>query len=114
MGITPVDLFRSGNTTSARLDQIRTTGASADVDTITDRAGDVWVIANGKGASTSDAADPGWRGRPWMLPKGHIYSALLLVWNDDPGHWVWQPTHNMLLSDYVDALKLSNLHFIRL
>jgi hypothetical protein len=114
MGTTPVDLFHSGNATSARLDQIRTAGSSADVDTITDAAGGVWVIANGKGASTSDAADPDWRGRPWKLAKGHSYSALLLVWNDDPGHWVWQPTHDTILTDYVDALGRSNLHFVRL
>jgi hypothetical protein len=114
VGITPVDLFRSGNATSARLDQIRTAGTSADVDTVIDPSGAVWVISNGKGASTSDAADPEWRGRPWMLARGHAYSALLLVWNDEPDHWVWQPTHDMLLSDYVDALRHSNLHFVRL
>jgi hypothetical protein len=114
MGITPIDLFRSGNASSARLDQVRVEGFSADVDTNTDPSGDVWVIANGKGASTSDDAGPDWRGRPWKRAKGHTYSALLRVWNDDPGHWVWQPAHDMLLTDYVDALRLSNLHFVRL
>jgi hypothetical protein len=113
MGVTPLSLYRSGNATSARLDRVRTEGPSRDVDTRLDAEGNIWVIANGKGMSTSDAADSDWRGIPWRLPQGHHYSDVLLVWNDAPGHWVWQPGEDMLLSDYVQALEESNRQFVK-
>lgn len=113
MGVTSLTLFRSGNATNARLDKVRTQGPARDVDTRTDTAGTLWVIANGKGMSTIDAADSGWSGIPWKLLQGHSYSNLLLVWNDAPGHWVWQPAQDMPLSEYVDALSLSNGQFVK-
>lgn len=113
MGVTARTLFRSGNATSARLDRVRTDGPGRDVDIQTEPDGSVWVIANGKGMSTSDSLDPRWRGVPWRLAQGHIYSDLLLVWNDEPGHWVWQPAREMLFSEYVAALSLSNREFMR-
>jgi hypothetical protein len=113
MEATPLDLFRSGNATSARLDKVRTEGPNRDVDTQVDHDGRVWVIANGKGMSTSEAPDSDWRGVPWRLPKGHLYTTRLLVWNDMPGHWVWQPAKDMLLSEYVSALSGSNGQFVR-
>jgi hypothetical protein len=105
MGITSVDLFRSGNATSARLDKVRTQGPGRDVDTRMGMGGNLWVIANGKGISCSSAVDPTWRGQPWKLLMGHTYSNLLIVWSDEPGHWVWQPVQDMLLFEYVDALS---------
>ena len=113
MGVTSVDLFRSGNSTSARLNRVRTTGPDRDVDTRLDAAGAEWVVKNGKGVSTADSIDPAWTGHLWKLSAGHTYSNLLVVWNDDPGHWVWEPASDMLLSEYVDALTQSDLHFIK-
>jgi hypothetical protein len=88
MGITTLDLFRSGNAGGARLERVRTNGINADVDTYVDpNSGQLWVKADGQGSSTFDAVDPTWRGKPWRLPAGENYpAALLLVWNDEPGH----------------------------
>jgi hypothetical protein len=113
MGVTPVDLYRNGNASSARLDHVRTGGGNPDVDVQIKPNGDLWVIANGKGVSTSDAPDEEWNGKPWKLAKGHVYSSLLVVWNDDPGHWVWMPDKDMLLSSYIDELRLSNAQFVK-
>jgi hypothetical protein len=113
MGATSIDLFRSGNASSARLDRVRT-GPNGDVDTFVDAMGDVWVRSNGRGMSSADSPEPSWRGAIWKLPQGHIYSELLIVWEDLPGHWVWQPVRDMLLSNYEDALAQSNARFEKL
>jgi len=112
MGTTPIELFRSGNSRSARLDSVRINGVNPDVDVRTDHVGAVWVVANGKGVSTWDTPDLAW-GKTWRLPVGSAYSNTLLVWNDDPGHWVWEPVHDMLLSDYQAALANANVKFLR-
>jgi hypothetical protein len=110
---TPVELFRSGNKSGARLDKVRTQGAGRDVDTRIDGTGDIWVIANGKGVSTWDALDSRWTGTPWRLPAGTTYSDLLLVWNDVSGHWVWEPVGDMRLSEYEDILACASVQFVR-
>jgi len=113
MGTTLIDLFRSGNASSARLDRVRT-DPNGDVDTFVDAVGDVWVRSNHKGMSSASSPEPSWRGAIWRLRRGHVYSGLLIVWEDDPGHWVWQPVRDMLLSNYVDALRQSNARFEKL
>lgn len=113
MAVTAVDLFRSGNATSARLSHVRIKVADPDVDIHTDASGDVWVLANGKGVSTWDAVDPGWSGKPWKLPVGSPYSDQLVVWCDSPGHWVWEPAQTMRLSDYQALLIAAEANFVR-
>ena len=108
MGVTSVDLYRSGNSTNARLDKIRPN----DIETYADTAGQIWVRANGKGVSTASSVDPTWSGKPWKLQQGHTYSSLLIVWEDIPGHWSWAPAHDMLKSDYEATLAQSNGHFV--
>ena len=114
MGVTAIDLFRSGNATTPRLHRVRTTGPNADVDLYQDPAsGDDWVRANGKGVSTWDSVDPTRAGVPWRLAAGSQYPNSLKVWNDDPGHWVWEPTADMKLSDYVAALEVAGQGFVK-
>jgi hypothetical protein len=110
MGVTPVDLYRNGNASSARLDHVR----PADVDTYIGPGGGIWVKANGKGVSSWDTPDEDWSGKLWRLHRGHSYSNLLLVWNDDPGHWVWMPNQDMPLSAFRNELSLSNRHFVKM
>jgi hypothetical protein len=112
MGITPLDLFRSGNASGPRLDRVRINIADPDVDTYVDQAGTTWVVANGKGVSSWDAPDPSWRGKPWRLPRGETYSDLLLLWNDDPGHWTWVAAADMPLVDYEEALRVVGAKFV--
>jgi hypothetical protein len=113
MGTTPLDLFRSGNASSARLDNLRLYSSSPDVDVWPDPTGQSWITANGKGPSLWDAPDPSWRGKPWRLPAGSSYSNELALWNDMPGHWVFTPVRDMLLSVYATALRGVNLQFVK-
>jgi hypothetical protein len=113
MGKTTVDLFRSGNSGSPQLDRVRIAGPDPDVDTLTDHAQTVWAIANGKGVSSSDAVDPTWTGKPWHLPAGSTFPDSLQVWEDDPGHWVWEPVSTMKLEDYRNALASVNPQFVK-
>lgn len=113
MGQTIIDLFRSGNRTSPLLDKVRTGGADPDIDTFTDYVQVAWVVSNGKGMSTSDAVDPTWTGTPWHLPAGSIFPDSLRVWEDDPGHWVWEPVNTMRLDEYRAALASVHPQFIR-
>jgi hypothetical protein len=104
MGVTPIDLYRSGNNTSPKLDNVRISGTNSDVDTFVDAANTVWVLANGKGVSSSDAIDPSWSGKPWRLPMGSPFPDGLRLWEDDPGHYVWEPAMPMPLANYVSFL----------
>jgi hypothetical protein len=104
MGVTPVELYRSGNSGSPKLDNVRIVGAVRDVDTFADAANTVWVLANGKGVSSSDAIDPTWTGKPWRLPLGSPFPDELLLWEDSPGHYVWEPAMNMPLANYASFL----------
>jgi hypothetical protein len=71
------------------------------------------VKANGKGVSTSDAPDPAWTGKLWHLPAGSTFSDRLRVWEDEPGHWVWEPVTDMPLANYQVALASANAQFVR-
>ena len=114
MGITSLDLFRSGNASTAGLERVRINGRDPDVDTFADPAtGVIWVRANGKGASTVDAPDPTWTGKVWRLAKGSPFSNTLIVWNDDPGHWAWAPAVDMPLADYVGYLTAASVLFVK-
>ncbi len=110
MGLTPVDLFRSGNAGGPRLTLVR----PVDVDTYAvAETGMMWVRANGRGMSTWDAVDPTWRGKPWRLAAGSPYPDDLLLWNDMPGHWVWAALQDITLSDYISALEELSALFVR-
>lgn len=114
MGVTQFDLYRSGNASSARLPAVRIGGSDPDVDVYVDpTTGVEWVRANGKGSSTSDVIDPGWTGRIWRLPPGSVYPDTLELWEDDPGHWLWAPKHDMPLAEYIAALGVVNALFVR-
>jgi hypothetical protein len=65
------------------------------------------------GASTWDAPDPAWSGKPWMAPAGSAVPSRLKVWNDGDGHWLWGPTEDMLLIDYRQTLEEANALFSR-
>lgn len=109
MAATALDLFRSGNASGARLDHVRT---GRDVDVWADTAGQIWVSANGKGISVWEAPDPAWA-KVWRLPAGATIPAELMLWTDVPGHWVLQPSRDMLLTTYEDSLRTVNGQFVR-
>jgi len=119
--VTPVELFRNGNSTHARLHEVRSAhdpgnqGRDPDVDTfVVPNSKDIWVsAANKNGASCWSAADPGWT-KPWRLGAGTIYPDSLHLWNDDnpPGHWSWAPAFDMPLADFKAALGVVTAQFV--
>jgi hypothetical protein len=115
MGVTPIELFRSGNSTHSKLHEVRSAhdpGNQArvpDVDSYVDTWSQaIWVsAATGAGASCWNAPDRRWR-KGWRLPAGTPYPDTLRLWNDDnpPGHWTWAPTYDMPLADFKVALAM--------
>jgi hypothetical protein len=114
MGVTPIELFRSGNSTHSRLHEVvsahdpGTQIRVPDVDSYVDAWSQaIWVsAAAGNGASCWNALG-NWR-KPWRLPAGSSYPDTLRLWNDDnpPGHWTWAPAYDMPLDDFKAALAL--------
>lgn len=107
MRLTTVDLFRAGNRSGPRLDQLR----PGEVQ-VQNRNGVDWVIGRSGGASTLDAP-LALRGVWYRLPAGTPYDdGVLFLQNDYPGHWSWEPAHDMLRLTYEDALKNVNAEFV--
>lgn len=119
MASTPIDLFRNGNASGPRMDRVKTNlthpPGSYDIDVTVDSQGIQWVGANTGGISTADKVINTWK-KVWKLDAGTTIPNELNVWNDDPsqGHWTWDPSYRMLLSDYVKALALMNGFFTRI
>jgi hypothetical protein len=109
--ITVCDLYRFGNATSPRLDRVR---PNRDIN-VHLRDGIEWVSGFSGGVITSDAPSPTLRGSTlWRLPAGTNYDHLLLVvTNEKPHIWFWQPARDMPLADYVVALSALNGKFVR-
>jgi len=100
----PEDLYRLGNSTSARLTNVR---RPKDVDT-TEMNGISMVIANGKGISlsTKDRLDKarmsGW---VWKISTGVQMPIGLRLLNDRPGHYSVCPISNMPLDEFIGLLS---------
>lgn len=120
MGVTPVDLFRGGKRTHAKLADVRSAhdpgnpSSDPDVESFVEpKSQVVWVsAAKGNGASCWNT-NKGWS-RSWQLPAGTQYPDSLRLWNDDnpPGHWTWAPAYDMPLSDFKAALAVVNQRFV--
>ncbi|MEH2360404.1 hypothetical protein [Nostoc sp.] len=103
---TPIDLYRMGNATSSRIDNIR----SQDIETY-EEDGDIWVIAGSGEISTFAAQGVGnnW----WKLDRGtDIYNELRLV-NYYSNHWLWEPSYTMRIEDYKTRLRLVSEAFYK-
>jgi hypothetical protein len=109
---TPVALYRQGNASSPRMDNVR---PNKDI-TVYEQQGELWVMLNlegeslpggmsrSEGISTFDT--PGSGKNWWKLDLGTDIPPELEVVNDRPGHWLFQPSRPMLLEQYKEALKL--------
>ena len=53
-------------------------------------------------------ANSGLRGKAWLIPSQTQYSDRVRVWSDDPGHWLWEPVSDMLLTDFRFDLAAIN------
>jgi hypothetical protein len=110
MRTTDIDLFRAGNASSARFEQLRIGEVTTEI-----RNGLEWVLPGTGGASTLDSPN-GVRGKHfWKLPKGSEYDETQLsVQNDYGNHWSWEPQHEMPLREFLAALGVLNTKFIHL
>lgn len=107
---TPVDLYRAGNASSAKLDVLR----PFEIETYQNN-GTIWVRAHTGGSSTFENPDPLFGGKWWRLAAGATYDdQLLLVFRDQGNHWLWEPAQDMPRSDYISALHDINGLFVRI
>jgi hypothetical protein len=104
MGTTTTNLYRMGNAGSPKMDDVRIKVPYQEIDTLTKANGDVWVMAGTGGVSTYEMPNNGLRGKTWLIPIGTPYSDRLLVWSDEPGHWIWEPVEDMPLTEYKVCL----------
>jgi hypothetical protein len=77
--------------------------------------GQDWVRGTPYGGASTFAAP--WKiksptSRWWVLPPGSSYSNLLTVRNDHGRHWLWEAATDMLLADYLRALRDLNKRFV--
>jgi hypothetical protein len=103
---TPIPLYRQGNATSPRMDNVR---VNKDVATLED-SGVIWVLASiGDDVSpggVSTFANPGAGKNWWKLDAGIDIPERLTLINDRGNHWLWQPTHVITLDNYQDGLRI--------
>lgn len=101
-GTVPVDLYRGGNSTSPRMDNVR----EQDIVWYLND-GQQWVVGKKGGISTTSKPPvPGknW----WKIPKGTKYSDEIYLENDHDNHWRWAPAKNMSRSHFKGLMQ--NLH----
>jgi hypothetical protein len=101
-----VDLYRAGNSTTARFDNVRDKDIVKWRDPETD---DVWVKGMSGGISTFTAPKPeqNW----WWIRSGTVVPERLTVTRDRTDkvtgitHYTIRPSEDMRLSSYVDKMK---------
>jgi hypothetical protein len=109
MGTTTTGLYRRGNSTSPRMDHVRT-GPNGDL-TVQNRNADDWVIGKSGGVSCFDYTPTPGTGREWTLVKGSTYSDDLYLRDDQNGHWSWEPAVDMKLEDFKNLLRRIGRNF---
>lgn len=98
---TSLDLYRGGNASSPRIDNVR-----VDKDVFPDATGNIGPVApNGEvqGMSTFEApqGDKNW----WRLPAGTQLPDGLQAVNDPGIHWTIQPSTMMSVEDFRSLLQ---------
>ena len=107
MAKTPIDLYRSGNANSPRMDNVR----SQDVATYEDN-GQVWVIVTLTGGISTFSTQISGKNF-WKLNQGTDIPPELILVNDHDNHWLWKPSETMLLEKYKAALRLIGTYFYK-
>jgi hypothetical protein len=111
---TPISLYRQGNMTSPRMDNVR---LDKDIATFED-LGVIWVLEtivdDLSPGGISTFANPG-RGKNWWRLDADIDipNRLKLI-NDRGNHWLWQPSQVMTLATYQDALRIIGSSFYKI
>jgi hypothetical protein len=104
------DLYRSGNSTSPRIDNVRLTGENPDVQIVNDL-----VKPNSGGMSTFDDPDKAGSGPyMWKYPSDAPDPQGINIVNDEPNHWSWQSAGSVTLDQYKQNLTSVNDYWLRL
>jgi hypothetical protein len=99
-----INLYRSGNSISPRLDNVR----DKDIVKYKDSSGLIRVKGLSGGISTFTAPKP--ESNWWWIKAGTVVPAMLTVTRDttdprtDITHYTIQPAMNMLLTEYIEQL----------
>jgi len=120
MNTTPVALYRQGNASSPRMDNVR---PNKDI-TVYEQQDELWVMltleegrlsggmSRSEGISTFES--PG-SGKNWYkLEFGTDIPPELELVNDRAGHWLFQPSRPMTLEKYKEALHLIGTFFCKI
>jgi hypothetical protein len=106
MGTTPKALYRRGNATVPRIDNVRPSDIA-----IISQTGVDWVRSRSGGVSCFDYTPPPGTGRIWYLPAGASYPDELYLRDDGNGHWNWEPEIDMTLADFKALLAAVGRNF---
>ena len=117
---TPVALYRQGNASSPRMDNVR---PNKDI-AVYEQQDELWVMLTlGEGRLSGGMSRSGgistWEspgsGKTWYkLDLGTDIPPELELVNDRPGHWLFQPSRPMTLEKYKEALHLIGTLFYKL
>lgn len=108
-GVVPVDLYRGGNSTSARMDNVRVTDVQ-----IFHQGNRDWVVG-GEGGISTFSTPPSNTKNWWVIRAGTEYddNHFKLI-NDRGNHWSWAPADTMRLQHYKNYLSSLNNKFTKL
>ena len=101
MPLVPTDLFRCGTKYSPRLDNLR----PQDIVTRKDMAGSDEVIAGDGGVSLFSIRTTHLKGIWWWVGRGEWHDPRLTIKQGAGNHWTIEPSEDMPLVEYVDALR---------
>lgn len=96
---TRLDLYRWGNASSAKLENIR----PDEIGTF-NRNGQTWVVHDSGGISTFSGSQAG-KKNVWRLPSGTSFSSRLHIVNDKGDHWLIEPAVDMSMDEYLGLLR---------
>lgn len=108
MADTTTNLFRSGNRTSPKMDNVR----PQDIPTLTING--VVSVQPGTGGISTFASAHNLSPTVWKLNSGYPYNGNLVVAPDHGNHYLWSPRITMSLTDFKALLLLVNPDFVRL
>lgn len=109
-GTLTVDLYRGGNASSPRLDNVR----DKDVTKYTGKDGKIWVKGKEGGISTFSVRPSG-MSHIWKARKGTTYSSNLYIYesNKVTKHWSIAPARDMTQDEFERHLRTFHSSFTK-
>lgn len=112
-GTLTTDLYRSGNATVARMENVRLDRDPPDVEVFKKNGVD-WVRGKVGGISTfSTPPAVGQEKNWWKATKGTTYSDKIYLIQKG-NHWGWAPAYDMPLADYIKLMSQANSYFTKI